>query len=89
MHNTLNACCTCFLNTSYSELCAVNMIVYFIHVAVFTIVPLQYVVAGVWKGFGVAIRVTKQDILDETGLQFIGDAIDILKWVWHSAIAHN
>lgn len=46
---------------------------------VFAFVPLQYVVAGVWKGFGVAIRVTKQDILDETGLQFIRDAIDILK----------
>ena len=76
MHNTLNACCTCFLATSYPELCAISDN---IHVAVFTLVPLQYVVAGVWKGFGVAIRVTKQDILDETGLQFIGDAIDILK----------
>ena len=74
-----------FLILAIPSFCAVNMIVYFIHVAVFTIVPLQYVVAGVWKGFGVALRVTKQDILDETGLQFIGDAIDILKWVWHSS----
>ena len=41
--------------------------------------PLQYVVAGEFRGFGVAIRVTKQDILDEAGLQFIGDAINDLK----------
>ena len=32
-----------------------------------------------WKGLDVAIRVTKQDSLDETGLQFIGGAIDYLK----------
>ena len=40
---------------------------------------LQYVVTGVWKGLDVAIRVTKQDSLDEAGLQFIGDAINVLK----------
>ena len=32
-----------------------------------------------WKGLDVAIRVTKQDSLDDTGLQFIGDVIDHLK----------
>jgi len=40
---------------------------------------MQYVVTGMWKGTGVAIRVTKQDILDVAGLQFLGDAINILK----------
>ena len=32
-----------------------------------------------WKGLDVAIRVTKQDSLDEAGVQFIEDAITILK----------
>jgi len=36
-------------------------------------------VAGMWKGLDVAIRVTKQDSLDEAGLQFIGDALNYLK----------
>ena len=40
---------------------------------------LQYVVTGVWKGLDVAIRVTKQESLDEAGLQFIGDALNVLK----------
>ena len=40
---------------------------------------LQYVVTGVWKGLDVAIRATKQDSLDEAGLQFIEDAVTILK----------
>ena len=40
---------------------------------------MQYVVTGVWKGNSVAIRVTKQDILDGAGLLFLGDAITILK----------
>ena len=42
-------------------------------------IPPKYVVAGMWKGLDVAIRVTKQEILDEAGLQFIGDAIKDLK----------
>ena len=40
---------------------------------------MQYVVTGVWKGNCVAIRVTKQDILDGPGLLFLGEAINILK----------
>ena len=51
--------------------------------------PLQYVVAGELRGFGVAIRVTKQDILDEAGLQFIGDAINDLKWVQIKIVPEN
>ena len=41
--------------------------------------PMQYIVTGVWKGNCVAIRVTKQDILDGPGLLFLGEAINILK----------
>lgn len=80
MHNTLHARCT--FQQLFRALCCkhdTGTVICIIYGVVFAFVPLQYVVAGVWKGFGVAIRVTKQDILDETGLQFIRDAIDILK----------
>ena len=36
-------------------------------------------VTGVYKGCDVAVRVTKKDSLDETGLEFIEDAVTILK----------
>ena len=48
-------------------------------VLILTCPTLQCVVTGVWKGLNVAIRVTKQESLDEAGLQFIGDAINSLK----------
>ena len=50
-----------------------------LHIKSLLLDPLQYVVAGEFRGFDVAIRVTKQDSLDEAGLQFIGDAINDLK----------
>jgi len=45
-----------------------------------------YVVTGVWKGNSVAVRVTKQDILDGAGLLFLGDAITILKEFQHQSL---
>ena len=39
-----------------------------------------YVVTGVYKGRDVMVMVTKKDSLDETGLEFIEDAVTILKW---------
>ena len=44
-------------------------------------VLLQYIVAGTWRGMDVAIRVTKEKSMNKDGLQFMEQAINILKYV--------
>ena len=71
---------TCIDVFQLSQACPHNVLQSIVDwILTFTCPTLQYVVTGAWKELDVAIRVTKQDSLDEAGLQFIGDALNVLK----------
>ena len=71
---------TCIDVLQLSQACPHNVLHSIVDwILTFTCPTLQYVVTGAWKELDVAIRVTEQDSLDEAGLQFIGDALNVLK----------
>ena len=52
-----------------------------LYIPVHSNTPLQYIAAGTWKTFDVAIRVIDEKVMTGDGFSFIEEAISILKYV--------